>query len=92
MELTLYRKHDHIDDPPEGSIYVADSYEEPWLTMVPVTVDFEAAGRAAWFVVARVEGLIDEGLQWDDLVASDSQSFWVGVGKAAVAAAIAAPN
>ena len=51
-------------------------------------IDWEAAGEAAWYVVASEEGHIDEGLEWDDLVASDSQSFWIGVGKAAVAAAI----
>ena len=36
--MTLYQKYDHIDNPPEGSIYVPDSYEDPWLTMVPVNI------------------------------------------------------
>ena len=49
--MTLYRKCDHIDDPPEGSIYVADSYEEPWLTMVPV--DLIEAKNQAWEVLSR---------------------------------------
>ena len=49
--------------------------------------DIEAAGEAAWRVVAIEKGLIDEGFEWDDLIASDSQSFWIDVGKAALAAA-----
>ena len=53
-----------------------------------VTIDYEAAGEAAWHVIANEEGLIDEGLEWDDLVASDSQSFWIDVGKDTVNAAL----
>ena len=53
-----------------------------------VTIDYEAAGEAAWRVIANEEGLIDEGLEWDDLVASDSQSFWIDVGKDTVNAAL----
>ena len=35
-DLTLYRRYDHLDDAPEGAIHVPDSYEDPFLTMVPV--------------------------------------------------------
>ena len=38
-DLTLYRRYDHLDDAPEGSIHVLDvpdSYEDPFLTMVPI--------------------------------------------------------
>ncbi len=35
--MTLYWRRDHIDDAPPGSIYVADNYEDPYLTMVPAT-------------------------------------------------------
>ncbi len=52
------------------------------------TIDYEAAGEAAWRVIANEEGLIDEGLEWDDLVASDSQSFWIDVGKDTVNAVL----
>ena len=40
MAELLYWKRDHIpwDDAPEGHIAVADSYEDPWLTMVPATL------------------------------------------------------
>ncbi len=51
-------------------------------------INYEAAGEAAWRVIANKEGLIDEGLEWDDLVASDSQSFWIDVGKDTVNAAL----
>ena len=50
------------------------------------TIDYEAAGEAAWRVVATESG--DWDLEWDDLIASDSQPFWVDVGKAALDAAL----
>ncbi len=64
------------------------SYTGPCPGGREVTIDREAAGKAAWRVVATEEGLIDEGLEWDDLTASDSQPFWIDVGKAAVDAAL----
>ncbi len=37
--MTLYWRRAHMDDAPPGSIYVPDSHEDPYLTMVPATYD-----------------------------------------------------
>lgn len=48
---TLYFKRPYMDDAPPGSIYVADSSEEPYLTMVPATY----AEVLAWLQELQLE-------------------------------------
>ncbi len=93
--IDKWDKHHRPNDPfMKSFVEAARKYANP---------DIEAAGKAAWYVVASEKGrqrrskisrstvglrLVDEGWEWEDLIASDSQSFWIDVGKAAVDAAL----
>lgn len=56
--MTLYWRREHMDDAPPGSIYVADSYEDPYLTMVPATY----AEVQAWLEERQLEERDDNPL------------------------------
>ena len=58
----LYWRRPHMDDAPPDSIYVSDSYEDPYLTMVPATY----AEVVAWVEERRVSDAIVD--KTEDLV------------------------
>lgn len=102
--MSQYVRIEEVDDdePIAGATFYYDIGDDPnqryvvtgpiinlLKTVSPDNVDFEAAGKAAWTVSAEEKGLIDEGLEWDDV--TNVQWFWIEVARAAVTAALGTP-